>query len=292
MGEINNILNDESNNDYQLIRELSIYIKNHKNKKQAIDKKFVNDVINIIMRNSHIDYSGIKITNFPSSVGEYDQDSKTILMNISKLYKNSVFLNRQFFYRNDRKVADDIIRYYYSLGLIIHEVTHAKQYQEIPNDKSNIYSSCYELCTEKEEVYNKNHDMILFERYATLRGFTIAYKVLSYFYPLKNILSLRKHIYAYLLYGYTTDNDGKIENIVNTSKLDETTRVLTPIDNCNAIMKENSIKPIQIEANSDMTLYDRLYLGLSLSLEEYRKVLNKNDFFRSQEDIHKLLIKL
>lgn len=292
MGEINNILNDESNNDYQLVKELSIFVRNHKSKNLAIDKRFVKGVIDIIMRNSQIDYSDIEITNFPSPVGEYKQNSKTILINISKLYKNSAYLNKKFFNPINVKIAKDIIRYYYSLGLIIHEVTHARQYQVIPDDKYNIYNSCYELCTEREDAYNKNHDMILFERYATLRGFTLAYKVLSYIYPLKDILELRKHIYAYLLYGYTTENYGQVENIVYTSKLDENTRVLSAIDNCNAIMEDNSINKIQIESNSNMTLYDRLYLGFPLSLEEYNKILNMDDFFASQEDVHKILLKL
>ena len=292
MGEINNILNDESNNDYQLVKELSIFIRNHKSKNLAIDKRFIRCVVDIIMRNSQIDYSDIEITNFPSPVGEYEQKSKTILINISKLYRNSANLNKIFFNPINVKIDDEIIRYYYSLGLIIHEVTHARQYQVIPDDKYNIYNSCYELCTDKEAAYNKNHDMILFERYATLRGFTLAYKILSYVYPLKEILHLRKHIYAYLLYGYTADNYGQVENIVHTSKLDENTRVISAIDNCNAIMEENAINKIHIESNSNMTLYDRLYLGLPLSLEEYRKILNMDKLFTSQEDVHNIILRL
>ena len=56
-----------------------------------------------------------------------------------------------------------MLRYYYSLGMIIHEVTHARQYQIMPNDKSNIYKPCYELCSEKEDVYlgeDKEHLVI------------------------------------------------------------------------------------------------------------------------------------
>ena len=70
MEEINNILNDESHNDKQLIKELSIYIKNHRDKGLPINKKFFLNIINIILRNSEVDFNEI---NFNENT-EYDWD--------------------------------------------------------------------------------------------------------------------------------------------------------------------------------------------------------------------------
>ena len=51
MSEINKVLNDESKNDKELIKELSVYVKNHRDKNLSIDKKFFEDVIDITLKN-------------------------------------------------------------------------------------------------------------------------------------------------------------------------------------------------------------------------------------------------
>ena len=45
MDYINYVLNDESNNDKQLVKELSIYVRNHAKNRLPIDRTFVKNAI-------------------------------------------------------------------------------------------------------------------------------------------------------------------------------------------------------------------------------------------------------
>ena len=293
MQDANSVLNDQSNNDYQLTKELSVFIRNHKNKHLPIDKKYYQTILDIVMRNSSVDYSNVYFTDNPSPNGEFNQDSGNILFNIDKINKQAESLNKKFFNSVNERVNPVIIRYYYSLGLIIHEITHATQYGLLPTDKSNIYYSSYDICTNHNETYSKNHDLILFERYANLRGFSLAYKVLSYIYPEKDILYLKEHIYAYLLYGYKVNRGGIIKDIVYFYNLDDEETIQSPVDTHNAIMDSCSIDNVQIESDDDMPLYDKLYLGLPLEIEEYCALLNTYRYLLSQSgDIGQIIRKL
>ena len=65
------------------------------------------------------------------------------------------------------------------------------------------------------------------------------------------------------------------------------------IDNHNTIMEENSFNKVQIEANNNLSLYERLYLGLPLKIEEYRKILNIFDELKKEEnDVQNMIKKL
>ena len=59
MNYINYVLNDESNNDKQLVKELSVYVRNHAKNRLPIDRTFVKNIIDIILKNSEIDYNMI-----------------------------------------------------------------------------------------------------------------------------------------------------------------------------------------------------------------------------------------
>ena len=63
MNEINIILNDESYDDKALVKELSIYIKNHRDKRLPIDGKFIKNITSIVLRNSEIICNEIILTN-------------------------------------------------------------------------------------------------------------------------------------------------------------------------------------------------------------------------------------
>lgn len=94
MSEINRILEDESNNDKELIRELSVYVKNHRDKGLPINKKFVEDVASIILRNSEIDYDEIILNNDNSRLGAWWSQYGVVELNLTEILNNSKYLKK------------------------------------------------------------------------------------------------------------------------------------------------------------------------------------------------------
>ena len=276
MNEINKILNDESQNDKQLIKELSVYIKNHRDKGLPINKKFFMDIINITLRNSEVDFNDI----YFDDNNEYDSEAVwssstltfdyfiTIILNYAVYYKKNWFAPQGL--KGDKRA----IVYFESISTIIHEITHARQDYVMEHFNNNIYDSCNSLINDYFDDYLKHYDTILIERYANLRGYVMAYKVLAYIYPLKYITPFRKIILALLKEGYKINNQGNIKSISSNIEIHEDTIIISPLDSYNQVMKEISCDNITVESNDNMTLYDKLYLGLPISKEECIK-LNK-----------------
>ena len=290
MNEINKILNDESHNDKQLIKELSVYVKNHRDRNLPINKKFFTDVINITLRNSEVEFNDVI---FDDDL-EYNFDAMWFDDDLMFIYKITKIINREKFYRKNwfapiaLKVDRRVCAYYVIISIAIHEITHARQDYISRYLNNEIYDSCNNFIENYYEKYLKYHDEVLIERYANLRGNIIAYKVLSYIYPLKFITPFRDIILTYLEGGY------KINNQLISINKDPI--ITSPIDNDNCIMEENSCDKINIEINKNMTFYDRLYLGLPISEEEYIKLITINeDIFEyilsnnDQSDIKRLI---
>lgn len=255
MSEINKVLNDESKNDKELIKELSVYVKNHKNKKLPINKEFVKGIIDISLRNSEVDFKKIEFVNDMSIGASWLPESMGLEFNLTGALKYARLLKD---YRFHSKVGDnDIFLYYSVIEFVIHELTHARQYYVNLIEKNEVYNSCEELIEKKYDVYRVNHDKVLIERYAHLRGHTLAYEVLSYIYSMEQIQEFRRIIYVYLLMGYKVNHNGD---------------TISALDKYNELMKENSLSIVNIDSNDDMTLYDRLYLGLPISTLEYHKL--------------------
>lgn len=195
MDNINSILKDESLNDKELIKELSVYIKNHINKKKPINKQLVIDLANIVARNSKLYFEKVKFVNdtqfnaYWNNYNEKIEINMTLTFSFAKIVKNRSL---------NSKVGDNnIFIYYYILTTIIHELTHARQYYLSKNENNHIYNSCHELLKEKYDVYIKNHYEIPTERYANLRAENITYEVLSYIYPISKIQEFRRLIYIF-----------------------------------------------------------------------------------------------
>ena len=173
-----------------------------------------------------------------------------------------------------------ILSYFVILSTIIHELTHARQDYVMNVHKNEIYNSCDSLIDEKYEVYDDNHDEVLIERYANLRGELLAYQVLSYIYPPRYVKFLQLAICEYLLCGYE-EKEGS---------------VISALDTYNRIMEENGFPKVDIDCEESLDLYSRLYLGLPISSEEYKKLINLYcDIFEGKkqtEDIKKLINKL
>lgn len=274
MEEINRILNDESRNDKQLIKELSIYIKNHRDKRLPINKKFFIDIINITLRNSEIDFNEI---NFNENT-EYDWDAEwysddlKLYVKITKILNKAKYNKNHWFAPIGLKVDKRLVKYYELISVIIHEFTHARQDYVSKHLNNNIYDSCNDFIDDHYEEYSKHHNEILIERYASLRGRIIAYKVLSYIYPLNYIAPFRMMILSWLKFGYKIDNQGNVEQISLQTPIIKDSVLISPLDTYNSIMEENSCDKTTIELNENMTFYDRLYLGLPISQEECNKL--------------------
>ena len=267
MDEINYILNDQSKNDKDLIKELSVCINNHKNKKLPINKKFVKDIIDITLRNSEINFNEIVFTD-DCDYAMWTSD-KEFVFNIAGVLKNAEFV------KDSTNIGDNSIFIYYTIIMfVIHEVTHARQDYINKTERNEIYNSCDEFIDNNYDMYYKNHDIVLIERYANLRGNVIAYEVLSYVYPQEKLKEFRKIIYEYLFCGYEVDYDGEITIDSVDRILHENGKLISALDSYNELMNENLLPMINIEANDDMTLYERLYLGLPITNEEYTKLLS------------------
>ena len=292
MSEINNYLNDESFNDKQLVKELSVYVKNHNKKKLPINKKFVSDVIDIILNNSEIFFSTIEFNYEGNGISAWHPSTKRLSFNITNILNNAKDYSKGL---NARIGNNRILSYFSVLDVITHELTHARQSYVEPDEKYNIYNSSNEYIETDYDAYDNNHDLILVERYANLRGLSIAYQVLSYVFPKKQIQKLRNVIYYYLIYGYGIEQDG-VEYLADFGfDLNKDTKVISAIDIHNKILDSYSIEHAKSEPNEDMTLYDRVYLGLPITVDEFKKLrdiyieMNKNT--EINDDVKKLINK-
>lgn len=266
----NYILNDESNNDKLLVKEMSIYIKHHKNKKLPINRNFVKDIINIVLENSEIDYNMVKFIDEKDEIAYWDNYNKSLFFNITEILKEAKRTKSEIL--NSNIGDNNIFMYYDILVTIIHELTHARQEYVRNIEKNNIYNTGYALIDKNYDEYVEHHDEILVERYANLRGHLLAYQVLTYVYPYKQIKDFRNLICGYLLYGYKVNTNGNIVFAGEEYTLYNDCEIISAIDGYNEIMEKNLLPKVTIDLINDMSLYDRLYLGLSISTYEYHEL--------------------
>ncbi len=254
MTDINYILKDDSKNDYQLVKELSIFIKNWNKKNLPVNKEFVIGALNIVLRNSEVNCETIRISSSVKSYAYYNHVKREIGINVSKLINDAKKVNVGLFNFDEDDIK--IIVYFSFIHSIIHEITHARQEYLVATEKNPIYDSCFTLQREKPETYISNYKEILIERYAELRGYSIAFQVLSYIYPIEIINIFQFTLCFVLLNGYKVKENGEI---------------ISAIESYNSLVDRVENK-VNIDSNIDMPLYSRLYLGLPISQEEYEKV--------------------
>lgn len=255
MEDINYLLNDESNNDKILIKELSIYIKNHRDNNIKINKKFIKNIVSIILNNSEIQIDEIIIDDTCNNVlGTCG--SGILYLNMTNIINFSKDINRAY----NLKIGDNRLLVYYELLFVIfHELTHARQEYLMNNNYNKMYNSSYELLQDNYDQYMENYDNILIERYANLRGAILSYKVLSYIYSKKDINQLQKMIILYLYNGYKKDENGNMVAI---------------IDYFNNIIIENNLTKINDDFSEYKSFYNRLYLGLPITENEFKNIIN------------------
>lgn len=290
MNDVEYILNDKSKNDKKLIKELSIFINNHKNKNLPINKKFIKNIVNIVINNYEADLDKIDYKQIGKDQGEWDIINDNILYNPDSIINCSKKLK---FYVN---IQDNrICNYFNIINIIIHELTHAKQFSCDQIKNNEIYYSCLNIIDKYPIKYKDNHDYILVERYAYLRGYTIAYEVLSYIYPIEKIRQFRIIIFQKLLFGYFIDNGEEgITPACRDCYLDDFTKIISPLDKYNEIMEELSLKRINIDSTNNLDLYDRFYLGFNINVSEFYEIFEAyRDIFynRGSNDNVKEIIK-
>ena len=282
MENVNNVLKDESNNDKQLIKDVSVYVKNHKDKNLPINKKFVKDILDIIFKNSEIDFEAINFIDVEDSIAYWDSEDTSVNFNITSM------LNVAKIYRDELRsnVGDNrIFTYFSTLFVIFHELTHARQYYVMKNVGSNIYDSCFNFIEEMYYTYQCYHDETLIERYANLRGATLGYEVLSYVYPDKQIKDIRYFIYDHLMCGYNIVCDDDYVAFTRTSKFSDDVEVVSALETYNEIMEACEYPKVNIDASNDMSLYERLYLGLPISIDEYRDLVFLQDDMQDDNEV-------
>ena len=292
MNEINKILNDESHNDKELVKELSVYVKNNRDKGLPIDGKFIKDIASIVLRNSEIICNGIILTNNKNIDALWDREYKCPIFNLTK-HINAIncFKKR----KKSKSNCYETIGYYLILRNIIHELTHARQEYILEHKGNQIYSSFYELLDTNYHCYLQHHDETLAERYANLRSSILAYQTLSYIYDPKYIKNLKYDTLNYLLRGYKIDNEGEAELAVKTKTMQteyvyDDLEIISALDNYNSILEESSVDKIAIDSIENMTLYDRLYLGLPITPLEYVNIYNLYDKLTCEHENIKTLI--
>ena len=270
MEHLDNLLNDCSENDKKLIKDLSLVINNNKTKNESINKKFIRSIIETVLNNYEIDFNKVRYIEKKDTQGGYMYGSKDLAFNpdlilqCSKKFKDSI------------KLYDNrILSYFNIINIIIHELTHARQYFLNEEKRHQIYNSCINFIYDADQdYYMKNHDLVLTERYACLRGYSVAYDVLSYIYPIEKIRKLRTIIFQKLLYGYSLINDGEVIPAGHRCVLYDTTKIITPLDEYNYLMETNSFEKVNIDSANEFDLYDRFYLGLDIDVYEYFYIFN------------------
>jgi len=65
---------------------------------------------------------------------------------------------------------------------------------------------------------------------------------------------------------------------------------MSALENYNNIAQDNSLDKIEINPDEPMGLYDRLYLGLPISIEEYFKLLDSTKRLLTESGTLKKLI--
>lgn len=247
---MSNYLNDKSNNDYQLIHDISEVLRDYKNKNKRVDRKFVDKVVNILLMNDNIDVNRTEFV--PNRFAYYDIMDKTICINFQRAQGNRKY------YKQIKSKDGNLFEYYVFLSIILHEFTHAKQYAIIDQgtkyEVSDIYRYSDYFLQEYNPLYNLNHDTIPYERYANIRSHYLTIEISKRLYNIKKLWYFQCMFLSELLYDY--DEEGiyplkKFNDLIESNTSDSFNNLIPNID----IQEDN--------------LYERLNIGLPITEKEF-----------------------
>ncbi len=247
---MSNYLNDKSNNDYQLIHDISEVLRDYKNKNKRVDRKFVDKVVNILLINDDID---VNRTEFVSDgYGCYEFWDKRICINFQRVQRERKY------YKQIKSKDGNLFEYFAYLSIILHEFTHAKQYAIIDQgtkyEVGNIYRYSDYFLHKDYNLYLLNHDTIPYERFANLRSDYLTIEALKRVYNIKELWHFQYIFLKELLYDYNKKELyplKKFNDLVESNSLDNFSSLIPDID----IREDN--------------LYERLNIGLPITEKEF-----------------------
>lgn len=265
MDVINSILNDKSENDKQLVKELSRYLKRFINSSQRINKNFVNGVADIVLKNYEIQYNYLRFNN-DHHCGSWCDDSYVISFNIAQIFKNAKEHGKH------QKNYYNVISVFYIIETVVHEITHGRQAYIDSEQFNSIQSSCTDLLNQNYNEYMNNYEYILIERYARLRGALIAYHTVSYVYPEEDLEYVKTYMFYQFMLGYNIRNGNITTPAGEDYTLNKDTVIISPLDTYNSVMETNFMPTVNFSLPDNLDLYSRLYLGVSITLDEFKAI--------------------
>lgn len=261
MNSIDNILMDDSDNDSLLTKELGKLIISHKNKNLTIDKSFIVSVFSTILKN----YTSITLNNI-----SFDDEQKILGFYFEgsiNLCINNIVQSFSFKKHYDVKGVGckKMLGYFEIITTIIHEITHLKQDDLVIQGIQPYYESFNELFLYYYDHYSINYEIIPCERYAELKGQKIAINALSYAYDSNELLALKVKYLDTLLSGYE----------VNSNEIISPTAIYWDLE------KFLDLSIHHPDFDNVISLYDRLYHGLDISVDEYYHVFDLFSFLKN-----------
>lgn len=265
MDLINSILNDKSENDKKLVKELSRYLRRFVNSSQRINKDFVNEIADIVLKNYEVQYNDLQFNN-EDLCGSWNDDDFVLSFNLAQIIKNAKEHGKH------QKNFYNVISVFYVIETIVHEITHARQSFINSKPFNSIMNSCIDLLNQNYEAYIRNWEYVLIERYARLRGCLIAYNAVSYVYPEEDLEYVKTYTFYQFMLGYKVCNGNVITPAGEDYKLNSDTEIISPLETYNLLMELNSMPTINFLLPDDLDLYSRLYLGVSITTDEFKAV--------------------
>ena len=264
---MSNYLNDKSNNDYQLIRDISQLLRNYKNKNKRVDRKFVDKVLDVLLMNDSLTVNRTKFVS-DCDGGYYDYTDKTIGINFQSLQENRKN------YKYIKSKDGNLYEYYVFLIVILHEFTHAKQYKIIEQGTKYAVSAIYRysdnFLRNNTDLYNLNHDTVPYERFANIRSFYLTIEILKRVYSIKELWHFQYAFLYDLLYNY--DDEGlfplkKFNELVESNSLPKFSHLIPNINVC------------------EDNLYEKLNIGLPITEEDFNYLKGiRTNYFAHKEN--------
>lgn len=260
---VNSILSDYTI-DRRFIYDVSKVVKRYKDNNKRADVSFIREISGIFAgyNDVSLNYVGA-IPGYFKDAGGYYECFNELYVNFDCLFSEAKDIQKGIIGGHSFNAGDNAKFYNFVVFVtIIHELSHAKQDYIIKNNKglnADVYRFCSNLVEDNIEFYNLYHDLFPFERYANLYSLKIASEVFDYVYKNRNNLVFNLDYLYMLIQDYIDSVDGplyRFQSLCELFKCEDFGFLFSRVD------------------NSNLQLYDRLFLGLPISDEEYLKVKN------------------
>lgn len=241
-------LMDKSNNDYQLVDELSKLVRSYFIRNKSVDRKFVQDVISICMRNDMVELN-------EQSVCFTDEDCDGYFFEDSIYFNYSKGIDYDSLFKKSLVGDGNVFGYYHALVTLLHEFAHVKQrfYDNMYGSGIvDIYKFCNDINESNYDFYSIYYDFFPIERYAEIRGTYISYLVMNKLGF--NNMFYKREFFRAILKDYFPDNVCPIERFASA---------------CDAFGYYEFRKYIpEYDINFD-NLWDRLNFSVLITDDEY-----------------------